>query len=305
MHDPSQLSNEIGLLDNTLRVAEGVCHDALTYDADLSLSPFCDLQFIHKCSMLRPDLVVFSSWGKRWSHPSMASINFVRHRLEIPVATIWWDTCNKGFWPTLEMCIGAFDLHVIADNARGCFLDKKHPLFDRVLQLWAPLDPDLYNIKNITRDIPVSFIGQTHSYRGYRREYLQYLIDSGVDGYFTLNNEGGVLSHREYAEIIQRSQICINFSYSADTHQLKGRVLEAMLCGALLLESENNQTSVLFKSTEDYVSFSSKEDLYRKIKYYQAHPEEMETIAQSGMRRAHADYTGINFWAKIFRKLNL
>lgn len=301
--DKVQPSNEIGLLDNTL-VASGLAdHEVLTYDADLGISPYSDLQLIRKCSETHPDVVVLSSWWSYPTHPSVEALRFVRHHLGIPIAAIWWDTCNNGFWPSIAPNINEFDLHIVAENPRGYCLDESHPLFDRFLLLWSPLDEALFYPADGVRDIPVSFVGQATGYRAYRREYVQYLRDHGIAGYFSYADETGQISHSQYAEIVRRSQMCVNFSYSVDAHQLKGRVLEIMLSGALLLDSENDQTSMLFNPMEDYVPFSSKDDLLRKIYYLQAHPDEMAVIALNGMRKAHALYSGNAFWKAIFRKV--
>ena len=303
--DRSQPSNEVRLLDNTLKASGLADHEVLTYDSDLGISPYSDLQLIRRCSEIRPDLVVLSSWWWKPTHPSVEALRFIRNRLDVPVATIWWDTCHNGFWPSIVPYIGDFDLHVVVDNPRGHCLDKSHPLFDRFLLLWPPQDPDLFHLGNGLRDIPVSFVGQVKSYRAYRREYVQYLCDHVPHGHFHCTDIAEQVSHARYAEIMRSSRMCVNFSYSVDAHQLKGRVLEVMLSGAMLLESENDQTSMLFTPMKDYVPFSTKEDLVSKIHYLQKHPDEMAAIAINGTRKAHALYSGNAFWNAIFRKAGL
>jgi len=298
-------SNELLLLDNTLRASGLADHEVLTYDSDLGISPYSDLQLIRKCSEMRPDIVVFSSWWSNLTHPSVEALRFVRQRLGIPVAMIWWDTCNYGFWPFIAPYIEAIDLHVVAENPRGHCLDKSHPLFDRFLLLWSPTDPALFHVADGPRDIPASFVGRATAYRSYRREFVQYLCDQGIPGHFSYSDGAGLVSHAQYAETIRRSQMCVNFSFSVDAHQFKGRVLEIMLSGALLLESENDQTSMLFTPMQDYVPFSSKEDLVSKIRYLQAHPDELAAIALNGTRKAQALYSGKTFWETIFRKVGL
>jgi hypothetical protein len=301
--DPNELSNEVLLLDNTLRASGLADFEVLTYDSDLRISPFSDLQLIRKCSEFRPDIVVFSSWWSNTTHPSLEAVRFVRRRLGIPVAMIWWDTCNNQFWPSIARYIEQIDLHIVAENPRAHCLDKSHSLFDRFLLLWSPTDPGLFYVEDRPRDIPVSFVGRATAYRSYRREFVQYLSDQGVPGHFSYSDGTGQVTHSQYAETMRRSQMCVNFSYSVDAHQLKGRVLEIMLSGALLLESENDQTSMLFKPMEDYVSFTSKEDLARKIHYFLAHPEELAAIAKNGTLRAQTLFSGTVFWESIFQKM--
>lgn len=292
------------MVDNTLR-ASGLCGlDVLTYDSDFGISPYSDLQLIRRCSEMRPDLLVLSSWGWSPTHPSLEAVRFVRNRLGIPVVTIWWDTCNNAFWPAIAPHIGDFDLHVVVDNPRSHCLDKSHSLFNRFLLLWPPSDPDLFSfVDGQQRDTLVSFVGSANGYRAYRRDYLQYVSDQGIAGHFLCSDEEGRVSHADYANISRRSRMCVNFSFSIDAHQLKARVFEVMLSGALLLESENDQTSMLFTPMEDYVPFSSKEDLVNKIRYFQAHPDEMAAIAISGTRKAHDLYSGAAFWDAMFRKV--
>jgi hypothetical protein len=302
--DKNQPSPEIGSLDNTLRASGLADYEVLSYDSDLGFSPFCDLKLISKCAELRPKIVILSSWWFNSNHPCLETLRFIRCNLEIPIVTIWWDTCNELFWPRIAPHISEFDLHIIIENPKLYCLDKIHPLIDRMIPVWAPLDQDLFYQSTDLRDIPVSFVGKATGYRAYRKEYIKYLQDHGVLGYFSYADEVGQISHLQYADIIRRSQIGVNFSYSVDAHQLKGRVLEIMLSGALLFESENDQISMLFEPMVDYIPFNSKEDLLSKIKYFQDHPFEMETIALNGARKAKTLYSSKVFWETIFRRVD-
>ena len=85
-----------------------------------------------------------------------------------------------------------------------------------------------------------------------------------------------------------------------DKHQLKGRVFESMHAEALLLETENPQTAILFDEGVDYVSFSDKEDLLEKINYYLIHKKEREKIAKSGRKKVLTLYNSELFIEKIF-----
>ena len=101
------------------------------------------------------------------------------------------------------------------------------------------------------------------------------------------------------------SKIAINFSHSTEGHQLKGRALESMTFGALLLESKNPQIACLFEDGTDYVSFSSKEDLLEKISFYLKNPEERIRIAENGMRKVIELYNPQVYWEKIFEEMRL
>ena len=94
-----------------------------------------------------------------------------------------------------------------------------------------------------------------------------------------------MLTFEEYAEILNRSKISLNFSMSLDCHQLKGRVLEIISSEALLMETENDQTSQIFKNKKEYVSFSNHKDMIEKIKLYLREDTLRLKIARQGRKK--------------------
>lgn len=299
-----QPSTEEMHLDNTLRASGLATFEVLTYDHDLCISPLSDLQLIAKCREARPDAIILSSWWLAPRHPSIHALKIIRERLEIPIAAIWWDTCSELFWNSLEHLKFEFDAHVILDNPSLRYVDRKDPVFDRVLRLWPPQDENLFKPSGI-RDIPISFLGQVSSYRSYRTETLEHLAKMNVPGcYFTGDREEQV-SHVTYADMMGRSKMTLNFSYSVSCHQLKSRVMEVMFSGAMLLESENEQTSTLFEPMKDFVPFKSKADLVEKIKYFLDHEDEMTAIALQGRATARKHYNSARFWRLLLKKLDI
>jgi hypothetical protein len=300
-----QISTEVMHLDNTLITSGLATFEVLTYDRDFLISPLSDLQLIKKCLEMKPDAIILSSWGVMApQHPSIHSFKFIRERFGIPIAAIWWDTCGKSFWKSLQPVIKKFDVHVIVDNPTLQYADKKAPLFHRLLPLWPPQDENLFK-PSFTRDTPVSFLGQASSYRSYRTEVMEYLIEMKVPGRFSTSDRDEQVTHATYADLIGRSKISLNFSRSVNCHQLKSRVMEIMFSGALLLESENEQTSKLFVPMKDFVPFKSKEDLVDKIRYYLDHEDEMTAIAAHGRDTARDHYNSSRFWQLLLNKLEL
>ena len=111
-----QISTEELHLDNTLSASNLATFEVLTYDHDFLIPPLNDLQLIAKCRDIRPDAIVMSSWWLRPQHPSIESLKFIRERLGIPIASIWWDTCSDKFWKLLQPMAGPFDVPVIPGN---------------------------------------------------------------------------------------------------------------------------------------------------------------------------------------------
>ncbi len=300
----SQVSTEQIHLDHTLKSSGLATFDVLTYDHDLTFSPFCDLQFIRACIATRPDAIVFSSWWDSTNQPSVHAIEFVRKRLGIRLGVIWWDTCSQKFWPAVQPYQELFDVHVVLDNPNLYHLQGSDSFKRKILQLWAPQDEALY-FPRANKDVPVSFMGQISAYRSYRSDAINFLIECGIPGSFQTNDRNQQVTHPEYADIIGRSVISINFSYSVNSHQLKSRVFEVLFSGALLLESENEQTASMFEPMRDYVPFRSKEDLKSKIRYYLDNPAERESIARHGYGSAIKKYRSNVFWEKFLARLIL
>jgi len=290
-------------LDNTLRESKAATFDVLTYDRDLLWSPVSDLQLIAKCREGQPDAVIVSSWGKAPRHPSIEALAFVREHLGIRLVALWWDSCSVGFWKSVRPIMEHFDVHVIMDNPTLYHIDRQDALSERIIALWPPQDETLFHPGTI-QDIPVSFLGQVSSYRSYRSDAINFLVEKQVPGYFATRDRDQQVSHNEYADIMRRSKISLNFSYSVSSHQLKSRVLEVMFSGAMLLESDNAQTSKLFTPMKDYVPFTSKEDLVEKIRYYLRNEDQLTAIARQGRSTAASVYNASRFWELLCQKLN-
>jgi spore maturation protein CgeB len=109
---------------------------------------------------------------------------------------------------------------------------------------------------------------------------------------------------KQYADMFKRSKIVLNFSRHAyGYYQHKGRVFEATLCGALLLESENPETEKWLIPMRDYVPFKDEADLVDKVTYFLAHESERQRIANNGCSKATEKYTGETFWRTILSRL--
>lgn len=300
----AQISTEQLHLDNTLRECGLATFQTLTYDKDLKLSPGCDLQLIQTCATTRPSAIILSSWSQAMHQPRLGTIQFIREHMGIPVAALWWDTCSQNFGSTLEPLLEQFDTHVLMDNPRQYFINQNSPYASRIVPLWTPQCPSLFPT-SVERDIPVSFLGQTSSYRSHRQEVIDHLVDQGINGYFSTKDRNAQVSHEEYAALLSRSKMSINFSYSVSSHQLKGRVFDVLLSGAMLLESENDQTSAFFRPMQEYVPFASKEDLVEKIGYFLKHEDELRDIAAQGKAVALKKYGIEQFWSQLLAKLEL
>jgi spore maturation protein CgeB len=60
-----------------------------------------------------------------------------------------------------------------------------------------------------------------------------------------------------------------------------------------------------FESGKEIETFSSKEELVDKVKYYLTHSKEREEIASNGYKRFLNEHTSIKRFEKMFREVGL
>ena len=258
-----------------------------------------------KIRKLNPWIIFFSSYSagrkRPSSQPSVMYLEILRKKMSSNIIFIWWDTCSDEFYDNeIKKLEKLKSIHLILDNPLLDFGDKHKNLSnDSLIPLWGNYVENSF-AKPLKKDIDVAFLGQVSSYRDDRRDYIEYLMEQNISGYIATLHRDQQVEHSKYAEILGRAKIGINFSYSVDKHQLKGRVFEIMHSGAMLLETKNPQIETLFNDGIDYVSFSNKEDLVKKIKYYLIHEQERESIAQSGRQKVLKLYNSKLFIKKIF-----
>ena len=252
----------------------------------------------------KPSIIIFSSYRvKRSPHPSRLFIERIRKKKNTKIIFIWWDTCSNSFYDThIKFLKGINSTHVLMENPL-LDLSVKPDLDSKIIGLYSTFIENelLYPRK---KNIEVSFIGRLGNYRSYRRDYIEFLMESNVPAYISVFEKENQVSNDKYFEILGRSKIAINFSFSVDKHQFKGRPIEVFHSGAMLLETYNKQTASLFRDGIDYVSFKDKYDMVDKIKYYTLHPDEAEKIAKSGRDRMLALYNLNVFWDKVFKMSN-
>nr|WP_319395122.1 glycosyltransferase [uncultured Desulfobacter sp.] len=301
------LSTEHNNVVNSLSESDYATFDVYFYDTNYSTDsiPTRDLKFISHIKKTAPDALILSSYDHRnIRQPNRYTIKYISEKMGIPIISIWWDSVNIYFYKRSFLPIAdIIDLNIFIDSGKTC---KNSRYADRCLHLWAPEDPQLFYNPNAERIYDVCFLGSTSSYRSIRKKYLERIKNLGTDYRIILSGGTGSqrLSELEYAAVMQKSKISVNFSHSVqDAHQLKGRVLETMLCGALLLESENDEIKRLFIPYEDYVPFKSTEDMIQKIQFYLKNESELNRIANNGYQKANRLYSNKKFWEKVIFQL--
>ena len=297
-------STEKFMLDDTLNEID-VNLKVFYWDSGIKLIAY-QINFFNIILFKCPDVVILSSYSyKNRFQPPIFLLKEIKRRKDLKIVLLWWDTCSENFINSIKPLIPIVDLHVVNDNPtlNLKYGDLSEYEKNKFVAAYSPLNAN--NFKQFEKSIDVCFLGQIDSYRSYRREYILYLMKNNVAGFFSTFNRDNQPSHEEYYEIMAKSKICINFSYSVDKHQLKGRVFDSMLSGTMLLESENPQISTLFSEGIDYAAFSSKEDLLKKIRYYLENEDERLKIAENGRKKCLKYYNSKVYWNTVLSKIGL
>ncbi len=189
------------------------------------------------------------------------------------------------------------DLNVVLD-ATEFDLPRAWPSF-------TPKNPAWYHDPGGDRPIDVSLLGEMR-FLQQRKDLLPRLR---ADGRIEIHAPGSSatdparrLSNAEYARVYQRSRISIVLTKDR-LRQLKGRIFEVPLCGAMLLCDVNPYVDRFFAPFREYVPFRDYEDLVAKARWYLAHEDERRAIAEAGSRRANRCYTARVFWDALFLRL--
>lgn len=179
-----------------------------------------------------------------------------------------------------------------------------------VVNGWTPVDGTVF-FPSEERPIDVLFSGTAQGHYAYRGAMIEALRAQGVAVEVAGHGERR-LSRDDYATLTRQAKIVLNFSraptrpigalsdHSEGAPHLKGRALEALASGCLLLEERNEVTGRFFIEGEHYVAFDGIEDLHTKVRHYLAHPAEREAIARAGHAAWKAHYTEEAFWTLVW-----
>lgn len=219
-------------------------------------------------------------------------------RRRVPVGVVWTDLVVPGEVVMAEQMLDWVDLHVTFDRP-GPPPETRYPA--RFCSLWPTPDRRWFYPTRDERPIPVSFVGETQD-RPERQYFLNAVQQAGLPLF--LAGEQSVRHHRlstaEYAHVMQHSKIGISITSHPTRPQMKGRVLELLACETLLMEQENDSTAAHFTAMQDYVPYTTPQDLVDRIRYYLAHEAESRTIAEHGHATYRAGYTPAHFWHRVF-----
>jgi glycosyltransferase involved in cell wall biosynthesis len=266
----------------------------------------------------KPDLIVFDQLLLGFVSPVHSLTNklqkfeipfyqsffyYIKKNLKIPLVICWTDLQLGLSIDVAKQLEDYVTLHNVWDIKRDESFGKNY-LFTP-----SPINSEVYNnLVSADRYIDISFVGSIGS-KPDRQKILNSInklkLNSEIRAGGLWSGKDTFLTDNQCADIYRRSKMVINFCLNEEGKaQIKGRVFETTLCGALLLEQENNETSQYFTPYIDYIPWKDENDLIEKIKYYLSHDEERKAITLSGSEKANKLYTGKVYWELLLKKIN-
>lgn len=304
--------NEYGVVGSLTSSNMGVA-SIFYYDEFLRAQPDQDVDaaLVKKCEQSKPDMVL-ATWiiqnGER--NVKSETYGYIRDEFKIPVAMYWGESA-PDVARHADMFAPHVTVNVFVETKDEWRRHTKSP--EKCVRLFEPRDGALFNSTGQeARDIPLSFLGTSFG-RMDRALNLAFLKGRGIGVFETQGQRASGLAPVDYANLLRRSLVTISFSSAVTFQHLTGRVIEACMAGAMLLESENGETPELLDPYADYVPFKEPfhhtgagqvgfqdGDLAEKALHYAYEkPEEARRIAESGRKKIAERCDGREFWTKL------
>lgn len=296
MNPRNGLANHFDVLINTFRESplDYLLH-SLHFDESYAvygthineiLVPYCLNLNIKKC------FITFN--GVSDLNPSIEVLSRLKQN-GIELYVIWYDN-NPQDLALRDKVRDLVSLNVMLDYPK--FNGESPEPKDKDLYLWTPQSKSFFY--EMEKDIEVSFIG-SNRYPD-RQAHLKELVDKIPNLVVSGGQRESKLPFSIYSQLIRRSKMGINFCKNPMAEgytQVKGRVFEITASKSLLFEESGSGTSDFFTPGEEYVEFTSVNDLINKINYYSSNSVERDAIALRGHNKFLEKYSPTHFWRKI------
>ena len=253
------------------------------------------------------DIIIFSLVNHIKYDPSIECYRKLREK-GIYLCVLWPDTGPDWGLQTIQKLKPHINLHISYDNPYPIG-GHWNTIYDRSrfesnhLCLWTPEDDSMYYPEEKTIDI--SLLGSSKLYLD-RLKVKDILKERYSNIYIGGGQREGRLTPEQYAFIIRKSKIGINFSLSQTGvfYQAKGRIFEYTASKTMLLDFYNPSTEDYYKVNIDYIGFSTVENLLHQIDFFIKNKKEREIIAQQGYNTFKSNWTSNHWWEIVLNRIN-
>lgn len=299
-----------GLVDGWAEIADtihydwGNSFDQYASDWHRSGKPAFNKELIRQVSLThreKPIDIFFSYLSGRWVYPetiqTINNMNLITVNIGLDDTLKFWGVQEAGGYSGNAEIAPEYDLCITCQSKED--VDKYHMVGARALFLPPGANPCTFSPLPVSRDIPVSFIGQCY---GIRPHITAWLKDHGIS--VCTHGKGwpsSEISFQDMNTIYSRSLINLGFGFIGNSlvTGLKGRDFEVPLMGGLYLTTYNQELEDHFTIGKEIDCYRNKEELFAKLSYYATHPEIALKIGASGRVRCLRDHTWINRFKTI------
>lgn len=268
----------------------------------------CDGELLHHATDFGPDLILYiSAWGASFA---LADETCLRLRDMAPFVHLLFDGGDPPWWPILRQFEdkGLFDLTVSIDG-NHCWpggSDWSVPgntewwRIENGLTLLTPISPLFYpetGFKFSERPFPIGYAGNVGGWM--RKGVVERLQQEEMP--FVLK-ERGFGAYTEYASFLQHCRIVVNvpFTGSGIRKHVKGRVIEAGLAKACLLEWDNPHLREWFTPRLEFEEYDNPDHLIEMATFLVPEIKRCEAIGQALYTTVRQEHDPEVFWEQVF-----
>jgi spore maturation protein CgeB len=249
-----------------------------------------------------PDLLITQTWGFLVEPEMFSRIRNAFGTVIINIAMDdrhqYWGSRVNGGWDGTFPLTPHLDLTLTAAPEAVDWYQKEGGA-----ALFSPeaSDPGIFHpMPELPKVHDVCFVGGRY---GIREKIVNSLRRAGIRvTAYGSGWEGGRLETNDVPRLFAQSKIVLGIGtigHCEDFYALKMRDFDGPMSGSLYLTHDNPDLRLVYKVGDEIVTYRSIDDCIKKAKWFLAHADERERIAQAGRARASVDHT----WDKRFNDL--
>ncbi len=155
-------------------------------------------------------------------------------------------------------------------------------------------------LEGVSAEYDITFIGNVSGYP-YRSQLLEDLAQAGIDVHINPHgrSEGQLAGFVSYAEALRKSRITLNFTRcnGVPITQLKTRMLEGALFGAVVAADSPLYAQDYFEQGSEFIAYNSPRDLEQQLQPLLEDETSLQRMRERALSRA--DHLRVmNFWEK-------
>ena len=257
----------------------------------------------------KPDCLIMAFFNDELYLETLNEIKKINKRIKTILISCDEDIKYEDFYRFISLF---FDYKIISQKQIIPKYEK-----DGFKNLFQHLDFNTFNLKpiKIEKKYDVSFIGRP---KADRAEMIEYLVDNGINfvlfGWDWYNYPKlekvyrGFLNAEDYNKVINQSKINLCFTKAGYTEEsglynLKGKLFEVAECRSFQLVEYFKPLLEFFQKGKEIMTFKTKEELLKKVRYYLINKKERENIANNAYKKIITKYNREKDLIKIFNKI--